>query len=470
VLRFFLLSFFSFGVVSMSQDFISAGSRYAEEAIELDEEGDLPGAVTLFHAAIQSFETAIKYNSDERRIAALQCAIKQYANKIESLQSRRKCEIGPLRVKTLHSKPAKSQPSVSNMSELSASSNTNTNSQSGMIVDSASSSESESITRVSREDDSELNVEVVKHSKLTWADVAGLKDAIRLLSEAVIMPTKYPSLFKGKRKPWHGILLYGPPGTGKSHLAKVLAAEAQHDTAFFNISASDLLDKYLGGSEKNVKKVFDMARAKQPAIIFIDEIDSLCSVRTDGEHESTRRVKTELFTQMQGVTDDNEGLFILAATNRPFDLDIAALRRFDKRIFVALPDEEARKTLLQLHIGDTPHTMTDSDFASMAASLEGYSGSDIKVVVKDALYAPLRAYSDATHFRLVSGSNKWAPCSSNDSQAVSKTLKDIDDQMLHCPPVSVQDMRKSMASNKSSVAPSDLNRLEQWTLEHGSQG
>ena len=122
-----------------------------------------------------------------------------------------------------------------------------------------------------------------------WDDVAGLEGAKTSLREAVILPSKFPQLFVGKRKPWKGILLYGPPGTGKSYLAKACATEAK--ATFFSVNSSDLISKYLGESEKLIKNLFELAREKKPSIIFIDEIDSVCGVRGEGEHETMRRVK-----------------------------------------------------------------------------------------------------------------------------------------------------------------------------------
>merc|ERR1719440_1168968 len=148
-----------------------------------------------------------------------------------------------------------------------------------------------------------------------WDDVAGLEGAKTSLKEAVILPARFPQLFTGKRRPWKGILLYGPPGTGKSYLAKAVATEAK--STFFSVSSSDLVSKWQGESEKLVKNLFEMARKRKPAILFIDEIDSLCGARGEGESESSRRIKTEFLVQMQGVGHSHDGILVLGATNTP---------------------------------------------------------------------------------------------------------------------------------------------------------
>lgn len=140
---------------------------------------------------------------------------------------------------------------------------------------------------------------VMEKPNIKWSDVAGLEGAKEALKEAVILPIRFPQLFTGNRKPWKGILLFGPPGTGKSYLAKAVATEAGNST-FLSVSSSSLVSKWLGESEKLVRSLFELARENKPSIIFIDEIDSLCSTRSDNESESARRIKTEFLVQMQG--------------------------------------------------------------------------------------------------------------------------------------------------------------------------
>lgn len=213
----------------------------------------------------------------------------------------------------------------------------------------------------------------------------------------MILPTKFPQLFTGERKPWRGILLYGPPGTGKSYLAKACATEA--DGTFFSISSSDLVSKWLGESERLVKQLFKLARENKPAIIFIDEIDSLCGSRSEGENETSRRIKTEFLVQMQGVGNDNDGILVLGASNVPWELDPAIRRRFEKRIYIPLPDVHARVSQFKIRLGKTPNNLSEEDYINLGQSTEGYSGSDITVVVKEAMMMPIRRCQTATKFR-----------------------------------------------------------------------
>jgi vacuolar protein-sorting-associated protein 4 len=127
----------------------------------------------------------------------------------------------------------------------------------------------------------------------------------------------------------------------------------------------------MGESERLVKALFEMARKNKPAVIFIDEIDSLLSSRSDNQHEASRRIKTEFLVQMQGVGKDDEGILVLGATNIPWDLDPAVRRRFQKKIYISLPDEEARYAMFKLHIGDTPNNLNEDDYRELASMTEG---------------------------------------------------------------------------------------------------
>eukprot|EP01095_Lingulamoeba_sp_RSL-Kostka_P016450 TRINITY_DN805_c1_g1_i1.p1 TRINITY_DN805_c1_g1~~TRINITY_DN805_c1_g1_i1.p1 ORF type:complete len:226 (-),score=105.55 TRINITY_DN805_c1_g1_i1:153-830(-) len=225
-----------------------------------------------------------------------------------------------------------------------------------------------------------------------------------------------------------------------------------------------------------------MARENRPAIIFIDEIDSLCSARSDNESESARRIKTEFLVQMNGIGhEDDTGILVLGATNIPWVLDPAMRRRFEKRIYIGLPDLMSRAKMFQIHIGKTAHSCKNEDFKVLADLTENYSGSDIAVVVRDALMEPVRKVQSATHFKYVSAPSRddpnvllndyVTPCSPGDEDAFEFNWMDIEDgSKLLVPPITLSDFKKAIRQVKPSVNLDDLEQQEQWTLEFGTEG
>eukprot|EP01059_Diplonema_ambulator_P031361 TRINITY_DN5723_c0_g1_i2.p1 TRINITY_DN5723_c0_g1~~TRINITY_DN5723_c0_g1_i2.p1 ORF type:complete len:681 (+),score=172.80 TRINITY_DN5723_c0_g1_i2:35-2077(+) len=220
-----------------------------------------------------------------------------------------------------------------------------------------------------------------------WEDIAALSEAKRLLNEAVVLPMIIPEFFTGIRAPWQGVLLFGPPGTGKTLLAKAVATCA--NTTFFNMTASSLISKWHGESEKMIKTLFALARKHAPSTIFFDEIDSLMMKRGDShEHEASRRLKSELLSEMSGMhTNSEHRIMILATTNKPWDLDEAFRRRLEKRIYIPLPEEEAREELFRINLKGMS---TDANFRELARMTEGYSGADIHQICRDASMGPMR--------------------------------------------------------------------------------
>lgn len=306
----------------------------------------------------------------------------------------------------------------------------------------------------------------------------------------MILPVRFPQLFTGNRRPFKGILLYGPPGTGKSFLAKAVATEA--DSTFFSVSSADLVSKWQGESEKLVRNLFEMARESPGgrAIIFIDEVDSLCGSRSEGESDSARRIKTEFLVQMDGVGKQAGEVLVLGATNVPWELDAAIRRRFEKRVYIPLPEKEARAVMVQLNLGETENSLTDEDFEKIGAITEGASGSDIKVLVKEALMQPLRTCQQAQQFMEVGdylvpcevypNCSRCPPKLSSDKKnkkydcnycgAKRMTLWDIEPQKLKAPDVSFKDFEKVLTHAFSSVSENELERFVDWTRQFGQEG
>lgn len=281
---------------------------------------------------------------------------------------------------------------------------------------------------------------------VSWNDIAELDDAKNLLREAVVMPVKYPQLFQGIVRPWKGTLLFGPPGTGKTMLAKALATECK--STFFNISASSIVSKWRGDSEKLVRMLFELAAHYAPSTIFIDELDALMSSRaSDGsEHEGSRRMKTELLVQMDGLQHrpNGEVVFVLAASNVPWDLDAAMLRRLEKRVLVGLPSHTARRQLLSRLLRDHIEEK-NFDFDAVAAKTEGLSGADIDILCREAMMRPIRALiHKLEHEKVLS----TAP--------------------LTRPKVQTEDVIASVACTKSSGSTVPLAKYAQWEQQFGS--
>lgn len=229
-----------------------------------------------------------------------------------------------------------------------------------------------------------------------------------------------------------------------------------------------------------------MAREAKPSIIFIDEVDSLCGTRGEGESEASRRIKTEFLVQMNGVGNDETGVLVLGATNIPWALDIAIKRRFEKRIYIPLPEVEARERLFRLNVGDTPCKLTPADYRELAKQTDGYSGSDIAVLVRDALMQPVRKVLGATHFKQIQAPAKsttngsdaadsdvqelktfWTPCSPGDDGAQEKKWEEIDGDSLKEPPLVLKDFVRAIEMVRPTVTQADIVQHQKWTSDSG---
>jgi len=231
--------------------------------------------------------------------------------------------------------------------------------------------------------------EYVAESPTTdFSDVGGLDEAKQTLRESVEWPLTYDRLFEETNTdPPSGVLLYGPPGTGKTLLARALAGET--DVNFVRVDGPEIIDRYVGESEKAIREVFERARQSAPSIVFFDELDAIAASRGDG-HEVTERVVSQLLTELDGM-QENPNLVVLAATNRKDQIDPALLRpgRLDTHVFVGEPDLDAREKILAVHTQGKP-LADDVDVNELAAELEGYTGADLEALVRDASMRAIR--------------------------------------------------------------------------------
>ncbi|KAK4099947.1 AAA-domain-containing protein [Parathielavia hyrcaniae] len=307
-----------------------------------------------------------------------------------------------------------------------------------------------------------VNEIVVHGDEVHWTDIAGLEVAKNALRETVVYPFLRPDLFMGLREPARGMLLFGPPGTGKTMLARAVATESK--STFFSISASSLTSKYLGESEKLVRALFALAKVLAPSIIFVDEIDSLLSQRSGtGEHEATRRIKTEFLIQWSDLQraaagrevvaaaaaekdkergGDANRVLVLAATNLPWTIDEAARRRFVRRQYIPLPEADTRAVQLRTLLKQQKHTLSDADIDTLVGMTEEFSGSDITALAKDAAMGPLRSLGEAL---------------------LHMTMDEIR-------PIGLSDFVASLTTIRPSVSKEGLKQYEDWAREFGERG
>ncbi len=263
-----------------------------------------------------------------------------------------------------------------------------------------------------------------------WEDIGGLKEVKSEVKEAIILPMihKKPDFVEAPRS----LLLYGPPGTGKTLLAK--AASNTLHANFFEARTSTLLSKYFGESSKIVSMLFEKARKDQPSIIFMDEFDSIMLSRDSGIQESTRRVVSQLLMEIEGFsTQHGEKVVLIAATNKPWDLDDAMISRFQRRIYVPLPDSEARKQIFEIHLkGVNLHKITINSLAEMG---EGYSGRDIANVCKEAIMLMVREQNpkldELTAAQIEKYAMNYRSLAKDDfDRAFSKIRKTVDEKTI----------------------------------------
>jgi katanin p60 ATPase-containing subunit A1 len=285
------------------------------------------------------------------------------------------------------------------------------------------------------------NLIVSEKPDVTWDCIGGLDEAKRDIREAIILPfvQEKPPYVKTPRT----ILLYGPPGSGKTMLAK--ASSNTLDATFFEARMPTLLSKYFGESQKLINALFRKAKEKQPSLIFIDELDSLAMSRDSNIDESTRRVLSQLLTEIEGFnTGKEDRILIMGATNKPWDLDDAIISRFQKRIYVPLPDRDARRAILLLHLEGAD--LSGIRVGELADRTGGFSGRDIASLCKEAITRMVRE---------------------KNPDMDKLTVKELENYSLNYRPLEPGDFDAALGKIKPSTQKSDLERYEKWKGEFG---
>jgi SpoVK/Ycf46/Vps4 family AAA+-type ATPase len=333
--------------MSASQELEKGATAYALDAVKFDKQGNKGRAITLYQKAIESLLQLVQlYPEYGLNKVYVQRAI-AYQERIKALQG----SVSPQDVRHEMEKEAE---------------------ESGV----------EKATPEGKGEGDELIV--TEKPQVKWDEVVGLETAKKAVKEAIVYPVQRPDLFP---LGWpRGILLFGPPGCGKTLLAAAVATEI--DGNFYSIDAASVMSKWLGEAEQNVAKLFNSARKSsndgKPAIVFVDELDSLMGTHSN-EVGGEIRVKNQFLKEMDGIMDKGKALhvYVIGATNKPWDLDWAFIRRFQKRILVPLPDHNTRLNMLKYYTGNLQIT-EDVDLHELARLSEGFSGSDIRDVCQSA--------------------------------------------------------------------------------------
>ncbi len=314
--------------------------------------------------------------------------------------------------------------------------------------------------------------------KVTFDDIIGNDEIKCLLNETITLPYEMPHLFTGNRKPAQSILLYGPPGNGKTELARALAGTSQMN--FYPISSSDIISKYVGESERNIKELFDEIKSNTPCILFIDELDSMCTKRVEsssgaGGGGGTKSLQ-QFLVQLDGICETNlDGVLILGATNIPWELDPAMMRRFSHSVLVPLPNKDARSKIFEKYISKNEHSLLDLEFNYLGLITENYSASDIANACRSAAMAPIRRITKAKKFHHNKTTNVYIPCHHHDDIIMmngigcsNATCINIDYSMINnkndipAGPILFRDVKDALEHHKSTIDLDQLKKTMDW--------
>ena len=270
----------------------------------------------------------------------------------------------------------------------------------------------------------------IEKPNVRWSDIGGLEDVMKQLKEAIELPLKNPEVFNRIGiKPPKGVLLYGPPGTGKTLLGKAIATET--DSNFIYIKGPEIISKWVGESEKAIRKIFKKARQSSPSIIFFDEFDAIASSRIGGrEGKNSDKIVNQILTELDGL-EELINVKVIAATNRPNLIDPALLRpgRFDKLILVNVPNEKARESILKIYLKKMPIKEPNKIISEIVKLTEGYVGADLEALCREAGLVALRKNINAKEVTLEDFKEALSNIKPSVSPEIIKIYEEIDKEM-----------------------------------------
>lgn len=314
-----------------------------------------------------------------------------------------------------------------------------------------------------------IEATIMVHSpELTLDKVSGYENAKNILKEALIFPRLFKHMLPIKS---HNILLYGPPGTGKTQLAKAVVNEFQ--ATCFAISSADILSSWVGESEKYIKNLINFASKQENlSIILIDEVDSLCRMRKSNEDDYIRRIKTELMQQMDVATNRTTHFSVLGITNCPWELDKAFLRRFDKRIYISLPNLDTKVQILHDKLSLIPHlhSISIEELRKFVENLINFSCFDVVSIFEEATLNPFRELQTTKHWHFDLEEGKWHPLSAETTTSIAKSFYEIEPESIRIRKVIIEDFVKSLASVHGTISTEDIRNFDDFTKLYGTIG
>lgn len=304
----------------------------------------------------------------------------------------------------------------------------------------------------------------------TMDDIVGLSRAKEVLKTTVLMPIQLPRFYKQQNiNPFKGVLLFGPPGTGKTMIAKALANAAK--AQFFLVTSNHIVSKWQGESEKNLAALFQQARVGAPSVIFVDEIDAFCVSRSaeNSGTEASRRLLTQFLIQLGGFVDDSSNrVLFLGATNTPWDLDDAMMRRFQQRIYIPLPDAEHRELMIRRCMKSLGFVLSDEVIAEIVVHTDGFSSADIQTAAQDITQEVSRLLL-GEYFIRDPDTNKLIPTQQDTPGAFHQAIETITDDDLSEQPVTPDPAtaRRIFLASTKSVSDTNLCRFTEFARVHG---